>query len=224
GMVVPGVRLQDFSRVAALESDTLRIALGLHPVFLADHPADPGEVEAALNGWLTRLRPVAVGEIGLDYLMPPESFPAQLALLELQMQLAHRHGLPVILHVRRAHEPVLALIRRLGFSRGGIVHAFGGSLEQGREYVKQGFKLGFGGVMTLERARRIRQVAVGLSEGALVVETDAPDLSPAGHWGERNEPAFLSEVVATLAALRGVAPERMREITTANARDLLGWV
>ncbi|MBF0191181.1 MAG: TatD family hydrolase [Magnetococcales bacterium] len=219
GGVVPGVCLRDFGRVVALRGPGMWIALGLHPGFLADHPPD---ALAQLESWLRRDRPVAVGEIGLDHLLSPETHARQLSLLEDQLRLAADFRLPVVLHVRRAHDMMVSVLRRISFRQGGIVHAFGGSLQQAEAYVKLGFCLGIGGVVTYERSRRIRQVAAALPEEALVVETDAPDLTPAAHHGERNEPAFLPEVVAVLAALRQTDPERIRMVTARNARRVLG--
>ncbi|MEO5344857.1 MAG: TatD family hydrolase [Magnetococcus sp. YQC-9] len=218
--LIPAVRLVDFGRVVGLRAADRAIALGLHPVFLADHPEDALE---RLEGWLQRDKPLAMGEIGLDCLLPRESFAAQLVLLEGQLQLAKRYDLPVLLHVRRAHEPVLALLRRLDFRRGGIVHAYSGSLEQARIFIRMGFCLGFGGVVTQRYATRVRMVAASVEETALVMESDAPDLPPAGHERARNEPAWLSEVLEMLAQLRGVAPEALIAATTRNARRVLGW-
>ncbi|MBF0626739.1 MAG: TatD family hydrolase [Magnetococcales bacterium] len=220
GYLVPGVRLRDFDRVAALRGPEIAIAFGLHPGFLADHPAD-GVVQ--LERWILEHQPMAVGEIGLDYLLPEEHHAAQWMLLEQQVRLAARHALPLLLHVRRAHDLVLSLLRRLSFAHGGIVHAFGGSLQQAEAYGRLGFCLGLGGVVTHDRARRIRQVAAVMPEEWMVLETDAPDLAPAGHAGERNEPCFLPEVVRVLAELRGVEPEQIVTITTRNARRVLNW-
>ncbi|MBF0271858.1 MAG: TatD family hydrolase [Magnetococcales bacterium] len=219
GGVVPGVCLRDFGRVVALRAPGMWIALGLHPCFLAEHPPD---ALAQLESRLLRDQPVAVGEIGLDHLLSAETHALQLGLLEGQLRLAERFRLPVLLHVRRAHDLVISVLRRLAFRHGGIVHAFGGSLQQAEAYIKMGFCLGIGGVVTYERSRRIRQVAAALPEECLVVESDAPDLTPAAHYGERNEPAFLPEVVAVLAALRRTDPEQIRMVTSRNARRVLG--
>ncbi|MBF0614756.1 MAG: TatD family hydrolase [Magnetococcales bacterium] len=218
--LVPGVRVQDFARIVAMQSGEIGIGLGLHPGFLEDHGPDGVE---QLETWIRHCPPVAVGEIGLDYLLSPESHAAQWQLLERQLRLAGRLQLPVVLHVRRAHDPMIGLIKQLGFAHGGIVHAFSGSPQQAVAYVKLGFCLGFGGVVTHERAKRVRQVAAHLPEESLVLETDAPDLPPAGHAGERNEPGFLPEVVRVLARLRQVEVERIMEVTTHNARRVLAW-
>ncbi|GAB0057509.1 putative metal-dependent hydrolase YjjV [Candidatus Magnetaquicoccaceae bacterium FCR-1] len=220
GLVIPGVTLAGFERIVGLRGPGCEIALGLHPVFLADHPEDG---LARLEGWLRGVVPLAVGEIGLDHLLPPETHAVQAVLFEAQLRLAMAFDRPVLLHVRRAHDPVVALLKRLKFPCGGIVHAFGGSLEQARDYIRLGFCLGMGGVVTRERATRIRQVAAAVDETALVLESDAPDLPPVSRYWQRNEPACLAEVVETLAGLRGVAVEGLIAATTRNARRVLNW-
>ncbi|MBF0417328.1 MAG: TatD family hydrolase [Magnetococcales bacterium] len=220
GLVIPGVRLDSFGRILALRGEGCRIAFGLHPVFWGEHPED---ALAQLEGWVRWHAPVAVGEIGLDYMVSSESFEVQARLFEGQLRLAKAFHLPVLLHVRRAHEPVLALLRQVKFPCGGIVHAFSGSLEQARAYIRLGFCVGIGGVVTRGQATRVRQVAARVDAASLVLESDAPDLPPLGRIGERNEPACLGEVVATLAALRGVEVADLILATTRNARRVLNW-
>ena len=215
--VVPGIVLADFSRLAALQSETIHIALGLHPWFMADHPADAVE---QLKKWLDRTRVVAIGEIGLDFAAPKETHAAQQTLFKAQLHLARERHLPVLLHVRKAHEAVLSLLREMALPAGGIVHAYSGSREQARSYLSLGFRLGFGGSVTRAGAKRVRQVAASIPDLALVLESDAPDLPPAGHDGARNEPAHVALTAQTLAELRGVPLERIAAITTANTRTL----
>jgi TatD DNase family protein len=127
----------------------------------------------------------------------------------------------VLLHVRRAHEQVLATLRRIPV-RGGIAHAFSGGIEEARRYLDLGFKLGFGGMLTFERSSKIRRLAARLPAESLVLETDAPDLTVAAHRGERNSPEYLSQVLASLAEVRQTDPSELAAITTANARNVLG--
>ncbi|MBF0182449.1 MAG: TatD family hydrolase [Magnetococcales bacterium] len=216
--VIPAIRLGGFANVVAMAGPQFPIALGLHPWYLDDHPAD---AVSRLEGWVARYRPVAIGEMGLDHKIPSESHAAQLTLFIDQLLLAKRHALPLLLHVRGAHDTVCSLLRKHAFSCGGIVHAFNGSLQQAHAYLDLGFCLGFGGVVTHDRARRVRTVAAALPDDALVLETDAPDLPPAGHAGERNEPAHLAIVVAALAGLRGVDAGCIIEQTTKNAINVL---
>lgn len=196
----------------------LHAALGLHPVFLEQHR----ETDlAALERRLGEQPVVAIGEIGLDHALPGLDRAAQQRLFEAQLAIARAAGLPVLLHVRKAHEEVLALLRRHGV-RGGIAHAFNGGLEQGRRYLDLGFKLGFGGMLTFARSTRLHRLAERLPLDGLVLETDAPDLTVATHQGERNSPAYLPEVLGALAEARGLEPIDVAARTSANARAVLG--
>ncbi|MBF0400494.1 MAG: TatD family hydrolase [Magnetococcales bacterium] len=215
--VVPALSLAHFPALVALRTPELHVALGLHPLFIHDHPDDG---IGQLAQWVARIQPVALGEIGLDATAPNQE--RQQKLFAAQLDLAREARLPVLLHVRKCHEPVLALLQRTAFSCGGIVHAFNGSVQQAHRYLAMGFRLGMGGVVTHEAAVRIRQMAREVPEEALVLESDAPDLPPVGHRGERNEPCHLPLVVQALAALRQVSQARIVETTTHNARATLG--
>lgn len=192
-------------------------ALGLHPVFLNQHTdKDLADLPARLDAG----RPVAVGEIGLDFYLPGLDRDRQLALFEAQLEMARDAGLPVLLHVRKAHDQVLAALKRIRVP-GGIAHAFNGSLQQARHYLELGFRLGFGGTLTYEDSHRIHALARDLPETALVLETDAPDMVVAGHRGERNSPAYLVDIVAALARVREQPVEELADITTRNACEVL---
>ena len=192
----------------------LHPALGLHPVYLAQHR---DEDLAALAAAIAADRPVAVGEIGLDWYVEELDREQQQRLFERQLAIARDADLPVILHVRRAHDVVLSTLKRLRV-RGGVAHAYSGSLEQARQYLDLGFRLGFGGMLTFERSTRLRRLARELPLEAIVLETDAPDLTVASHRGERNSPEYLPECLAALAEVRGEAPAAIAAQTTANAR------
>ena len=178
---------------------------------------------------------MAVGEIGLDHFVPELQDEASRALQErtyaAQLDVAQRFELPVILHVRRSADGLLKHLRRLREAgrpiAGGIAHAFNGSPQQAQAFIDLGFKLGFGGAMTFERALQIRRLAAELPPEAIVLETDAPDIPP--HWlyqtaqaraqgaRSRNEPAELPRIAQTLAELRGWTLDHTRQQTTRNA-------
>lgn len=189
-------------------------ALGLHPVFLAAHAADD---VAALEKMIEKHRPVAVGEIGLDYYVRELDRDQQQVLFEAQLEVARDADLPVILHVRKAHDQVLATLRRIPV-RGGTVHAFNGSLQQARHYMNLGFKLGFGGMLTYPRSKKIRQLAGDLPIDVIVLETDAPDMTVSAHQGERNSPEYLPDCLQALAEVRDAGPDELARQTTHNAR------
>jgi len=194
-------------------------ALGLHPMALEQH--QPEVDLAALEQALAEHRVAGIGEIGLDYFLPELDRERQLALFHAQLQIAREARLPVILHVRKAHDEVLACLRRLR-PGGGFVHAFNGSLEQARRYIELGFALGFGGMITYAGSTKLRALARDLPIEHLVLETDAPDMTVAAHRGERNSPEYLPDCLAALAEIKGEPPERIATITTQNARRVLG--
>jgi TatD DNase family protein len=173
---------------------------------------------------------VAVGEIGLDHFVPKRDRARQERFYLAQLALARDAGLPVILHVRRSADALLKGLRRIGVP-GGIAHAFNGSEVQAALFVSLGFRLGFGGAMTHERALQIRRLAATLPEQALVLETDAPDIPPQWLYRNaaqrsvgpqaRNEPAELPRMAQTLAALRGWTLQHTAELTSANALQAL---
>lgn len=199
--------------------DGLHPAYGLHPVYLQVH-SDRHLDE--LEAWLQRETAVAVGECGLDYFVEDLDRERQQTLFDAQLALAQRFNLPVVVHARRAVEAVIAAIRRYPGVR-GVVHSYAGSHEQARQLWDLGFLIGLGGPVTYERAKRIRSLAAGMPLEYLLLETDAPDQPDATHRGQRNEPARLPQVLHTIAMLRGEAPERIAETTTANAKALFGF-
>jgi TatD DNase family protein len=219
-MVVPAVDAPHWEGLAHLcRSRTgLYPALGMHPVYWQQHlPEHLGALAEAIETW----RPVAVGEIGLDFFIRDTDREVQRRLLAAQLDIARDAGLPVILHVRKAHDEMLAMLRRHRV-KGGVAHAFNGSLQQADAYLELGFKLGFGGMLTYERSRKIRALAKALPIQAIVLETDAPDMTVASHHGQRNSPEYLPECLQALAEVREEAPELLARQTSDNARDVLG--
>ena len=234
--VLPAVAAGNFAAVRALAhqfSDSY--ALGIHPLCVPQAQEDDLQaLDAALTLHKDDPRLVAVGEIGLDYFVPALQQSPQRERQEHfyreQLRLARKHGLPVMLHVRRSADQLLKHLRTLAPEGGwrGIGHAFNGSEQQAREFIKLGLKLGFGGTVTFDSARQIRRLAAQLPLDALVMETDSPDIPP--HWlyrtsaerqdGQdqgRNEPGELPRIASVLAQLRGLADGALAEATTANA-------
>ena len=235
--VIPAVEVSAFDGVRALaHSFGDAYALGIHPLYVADAADDAlARLADALGQHSGDPRLVAVGEIGLDYFVP-ELTEAPLRekqeyLYREQLRLASRHGLPVILHVRRSVDQILKGLREIGVP-GGVAHAFSGSRQQADQLLALGFRLGFGGAVTYERATRLRALAAELPAEAIVMETDAPDIPP--HWlyapaeqrargvpQGRNEPGELPRIGAEVARLRGVPVDDWAAITSANAQAAL---
>lgn len=204
--------------------DGLYASFGLHPCFLDQHrPEHLARVRQRLEQLAGHDKLCAIGEIGLDYYREDPDKPAQQALFEAQLHLARDFDLPALLHVRRAHADVIATLKRLRVPRGGIVHAFSGSYEEAREYRRLGFYLGLGGAGTWPQARRMHRMLSQLSLDDAVLETDAPDMAPASHPGQRNSPEFLPAICDELARRMGVAPEALAEASYRNSRALFGW-
>lgn len=235
---IPAVGVGNFEQVRALahaQGDSY--ALGIHPLFVPQ--AGGGDLQAledALRQHADDPRLVAVGEIGLDFFVPQLCEPAMRARQEhfymAQLKLARRFALPVILHVRRSADRLLRGLRQTasadaqGWS--GIAHAFSGSLQQAQAFTALGFKLGFGGAVTYDRALQLRRLVTGLPLQALVLETDAPDIPP--HWLYRtaaqradgqaqgvNEPGELPAIGAVVAKLRGMPAQDLAVATCENA-------
>jgi TatD DNase family protein len=231
------VRLLVLPAVAAAHFDTVRAlahqhggayALGLHPLWLAQaDDSDLDRLQQALATHRDDPRLVAVGEIGLDHFVPGLDRAKQARFYNAQLKLARDAGLPVILHVRRSADALLQGLRRIEVA-GGIAHAFNGSAVQAAQFVARGFRLGFGGTLTFDRALQIRALARDLPETVPVLETDAPDIPP--HWlyrtaqeraagavNGRNSPAELPRIAAELASLRGWTLAQTAALTSANA-------
>jgi TatD DNase family protein len=234
--VLPAVAASNFAAVRLLAHEfSDSYALGIHPLCVPDaQDADLQTLDTELALRKSDPRLVAVGEIGLDYFAPAllqsPMRERQEYFYREQLKLARKHGLPVILHVRRSADKLLKHLRELQPEGGwrGIGHAFNGSEQQALEFIKLGFKLGFGGTVTFDSALQIRRLASQLPLDALVMETDSPDIPP--HWlyrtaqqrtdgqGQgRNEPGELPRIAGVLAQLRGIPAEALAATTTANA-------
>ncbi|MBI3143746.1 MAG: TatD family hydrolase [Pseudogulbenkiania sp.] len=218
-ILVPAVNQATFAETLAMrERYGCWLAFGLHPIYLAQHL---DEHLADLEHKLATDRPVAVGDIGLDFYLPALDPVRQEYLLVEQLKLARKYGLPVILHVRRSQDRLLKYLRQVPVV-GGIAHAFNGSEQQAAAFLARGFKLGFGGAMTFRGSQRIRRLAATLPLSALVLETDAPDMRPEWAQAVPNRPANLLRFAEFLAELRTTTPEAIRTATHHNTLQALG--
>ncbi len=203
----------------------LAYTLGIHPMWTpqAKHE-DIAVTRTAIERAMSDPRFVGVGEIGLDFFVPelttPQAREKQEHFYAEQLKIARSFDLPVLLHVRRSQDMLLKHLRRIAVP-GGFAHAFNGSDQQAQEFIKLGFKLGFGGACTFERALQIRRLAAEVPIDALVMETDSPDIAP--HWAykQRNEPAYLPRIAQVVADLRGMPSVDLAAATTHNACDAL---
>ncbi|MCG8428158.1 MAG: TatD family hydrolase [Chromatiales bacterium] len=196
----------------------LHPAYGLHPMFMADHKLSHLE---ELAKWIEQEQPVAVGECGLDFYISEPDKPGQQRIFEGQLELAQQYKLPVIIHARRSVEEVINTLRRYpGIS--GVLHSYSGSFVQAERLIAMGFMLSFGGPITYSRAKRLRQLVAELPLESILLETDTPDQPDSQHRGERNEPAYLIQILETVSELRNESSTEIAAATTRNAQRLFG--
>jgi TatD DNase family protein len=230
--VIPAVEAANFAAVRELaHAHGDSFGLGIHPMCTPGATdEDLLRLDEALGAAKDDPRLVAVGEIGLDYFVAGLDAQRQELFYREQLAMAHRHGLPVIVHVRRSADALLKHLRRIPVR--GIAHAFNGSAQQAQEFVRLGFKLGFGVTVKYDRAQQVRRLATQLPLDAIVLETDSPDIPP--HWlyrtadqraqGEpqgRNEPGELPRIASVLAQLRGIDEEELASACYRNAIEAL---
>ena len=238
--VYPAVQPANFDAVRQLaHAHTNSYALGIHPLYVKTATEnDLAILDAELKRRIGDPRLVAVGEIGLDFFVPELAVnplrEKQIHFYREQLKLAKRYDLPVVVHVRQSADVLLKGLRDMAGSGlqkhqwRGIIHAFNGSDQQAKAFMQLGFKLGFGGAMSFERALQLRHLAATLPLDAIVLETDSPDMPP--HWlyktsaqraaGEpqgRNEPAQLPRIAQVLADLRGIPLEALAQAAWANS-------
>ena len=215
GIIVPGTHQQGWQNLLSVcaAHEVLYPALGLHPMFLEYHQESDLDL---LQQEINQTRPVAIGEIGLDYRNSEGNEDQQKYYFEQQILFAGEKELPVILHILKAHDQALKILRNNPVY-GGTVHAFNGSLQQAEQYIELGFKLGFGGMLTYERSSKLRKLATELPLESIVLETDAPDMTVFQHQYQRNSPVYLPYCLQALAEVRNEAPEVIAAQTTENA-------
>ena len=193
--------------------------MGLHPCYVKENYKEELEL---VNSWLAKRKFAAIGEIGLDYYWDRTFVKQQEEAFRTQIEWALQYKLPVVIHTRNAMQETINIVKeysREGLS--GIFHCFGDSIESAREIIKAGFYLGIGGVLTYKKAG-LAEVLEHVSLEHLVLETDAPYLTPVPFRGKRNESSYLKYIVERLAEIKKVSLEEVANITTANAEKIFG--
>jgi TatD DNase family protein len=229
-ILLPAVRAADCQQVRAMANQYgsqlpgLVYTLGIHPLYSNQaQKSDVQVIEQQISQSLLDPRFVGIGEIGLDYFVEDLDLRCQDYFFNAQLDLAEQFQLPVILHVRRSQDAILKALRRRKIP-GGIAHAFNGSMQQAEQFIGLGFKLGFGGAATYERALQIRRLLKELPLDSIVTETDAPDIPPAWLRAEGiafNEPAFLPRIAQELATIRGIDKAVFADAVWRNAMQVL---
>lgn len=191
------------------------------------HPQDAHSFTQKDLEWLGELakhpKVIAIGEIGLDYYWDTSPRDVQQKVFRLQIGLAKKLGLPIVIHDRDAHEDLLKILKEEKAEEGGgvIMHAFSGSVEMAKECIQLGYYLSFGGTVTFKNAVRPKEVAKAIPLEKMLIETDSPYLTPHPYRGKRNESAYVRLVAEKLAELRGLTVEEIEEITYRNAVRVL---
>jgi len=220
GILIPGVTRDGWRRIRQISArkPICHTALGLHPMFVDKHKeSDLHDLEMALS-----VGPIAaLGEIGLDYYNADVNRDLQLMYFKAQIEIAKEAHLPIILHVRKAHDEVLLILKKANFCLGGIAHAYNGSESQAQRYIDMGFKLGFGGAMTYPRAAKLHKLATNLPLESIVIETDAPDMPPVTCKSKHNTPLHLFDNFRSLASLREEPAALIAKQTTLNVQSVL---
>lgn len=219
GVISCGVNAEtaQFAAHLAATYDYIYAAAGFHPLNLDDVPENPTEI---LRELLKNPKTVAVGEIGLDYYYEKASRDAQLRLFEQQLQVANELSLPVIVHDREAHEDTLRLLKQ--YKPRGVVHCFSGSAEMAKEVLKLGMYIGLGGAVTFKNAVKPVEVAKIVPQDRLLVETDAPYMTPVPFRGKRCDSGHIAYTAARLSEIRGEDTQALLDYTAENARRLFG--
>ena len=217
-IVIPATTANRWAKVkqVAQAYDGVYPAYGLHPMFIEQHAAMHIR---ELDEWLDHEKAVAVGECGIDFYHSRIDEKWQKQLFNEQLQLAVNHQLPVIVHVRKAMDEVISLLRK-NTVVSGVIHSFSGSLQQALQLIDLGFKLGIAATVGFERAKKLRLVVAQVPDYGLLLESDAPDQPGAAHRGERNEPGYIIEHLKTIAELRQTSEAALTEILERNSHEV----
>ena len=220
-IVIPGVAPSGFKRIVELceKYENIYGAVGVHPEDLAAFDAD---AESLIREYLKHPKIVAVGEIGLDYYWDKSQIERQKEIFEKQILIAKEIGKPVLVHDREAHFDTLEILKKTKASDVGVVmHCFSGSPEFAMECVREGFYIALGGVVTFKNAKKVKEVAKIVPLERLLLETDAPYMTPVPYRGKENQPAYVKFVAEEIANLRGVSFDEVANATCENAKKLL---
>ena len=213
-----GIASTEDAIALAQQYDFIYAAVGIHP-------GEARDLEESHMDWLRGLtqddQVVAVGEIGLDYHYDSPSREIQKHWFIRQLQIAAETKMPIIIHSRDAAQDTWEIMQEYcDWKNGGVIHCFSYSSEIAKQYLEQGFFLGIGGVLTFDNARKLKEVVQMAPLEQLVLETDCPYLTPVPHRGKRNDSRYLTHVVDTVAALKGISREEVITVTEQNAERL----
>ena len=218
-IVTVGTNVKDCHRAISIakQYEAVYAAIGIHP-------HDVKGIEEGAYDTMRKLakmdKVVAYGEIGLDFFHNHSPRDVQLRRFGEQLELASEVGLPIIIHDRDAHKEILTMLK--GWKHGGVIHCFSGDYDMARQCLNGGFFISVPGTVTFEKADTLRDVVKRVPLERLLVETDAPFLTPHPHRGKRNEPAYVLHTAKKVAEIKGVSLEEAARVTSANVKTLFG--
>lgn len=219
-IIIPGVEPNTFERIInAIEKyDCLYGAIGVHPSEAKKYNDD---IELRITELAKNEKIVAIGEIGLDYYWDKSFNDLQKEVFIRQIEIANKLNKPLIIHEREAHADSFEILRKYAKTK-VLMHCFSGSLEFAQSCIKEGFYIAFGGVVTFKNAKTPKNVAQNIDLSRIMLETDAPYLTPEPYRGKRNEPAYVRFVAQQIAELKGIDVSQVEEVTTQNAIGFFG--
>lgn len=219
---LPGIDSESIGAMLKMEEDYPNVCfpmMGLHPCYVKENYKEELNI---VENWLLKRKFVAIGEIGLDFYWDKTFAAEQSEVFNNQMQLALNHQLPIVIHTREAMQATIDAVKPFA-AKGltGIFHCFSGSYESAKEIIGMNFLLGIGGVITYKNAG-LAEVVSKIDLQHLVLETDAPYLTPVPYRGKRNESAYLEFIINKIVAVKNISVEEVAAVTTANAEKLFG--
>ncbi|MEM7009448.1 MAG: TatD family hydrolase [Thermodesulfobacteriota bacterium] len=202
----------------SLEHDYIFATTGVHPHNAAQMS---DQVLAGIDQYAEHERVVAIGETGLDYFYMNSEKDIQINSFTQQIRMSKKHSLPLIIHVRDAHEDMLQILSDEDLADPpGVIHCFTGDYETAAKYLDLGFYISFSGIVTFKRSEELRDAAEKIPTDRILIETDSPYLAPVPHRGKPNEPSYVQHVAETVAEVRGISFEQLAELTKENAERL----
>lgn len=219
-IVIPGTEKIYWDRIKQLceNQPQLHACYGLHPYWVSQKNTQQLH---ALDTYIEKQRPVALGECGLDFRPQQADKKTQLLFFEAQLTIANDHRLPVVIHSVKATETVIQMIKKFK-NLSGMIHSYSGSTEQARQLIDLNFYISLGGSLTYDNAKNTKKVAREIPLTSLLLETDSPDQPDQKNSGKRNEPAYLVNTVKAISDIREESANMIAEQTTINAKKLFG--
>lgn len=219
-IIVNGCDINSNKEVLELVSkyDIIYGAIGFHPTELDDFNDEYFEF---LENNISNPKIVAIGEIGLDYYYDNTDKNKQKEIFKRQLDIANKYSKPIIVHSRNSIQDTYNILKE--YNLFGSIHCFSGSVEMAREFIKIGYKLGIGGIITYKNAKNIREVVKNIDLSYILLETDSPYLTPSPYRGKNNSPQYIPLIASTIADIKNISINDVSEVTTANAEEIFDF-